>query len=89
MPPAPGKEDNYAKEKERSLHVNGSEENIDLILRTIISVNQLSTHGALSDLFKELSKASEVAGKLAARLNVNSNNFLKTRSYPNCATALV
>ena len=50
----------------RSIHFNGSEENIELILHTIISVNQLSTYGAAADLCKELSNDSEVAGKLAA-----------------------
>ena len=52
----------------KSIHFNGSEANIELILRTVISVNQLSTYGAVADLCKELSKDSEVAGKLAARL---------------------
>ena len=57
-----------SKEKgKKSFHCNGSEETIDLILRTIISVNQLSIYGAVSDLCKELSEASEAAGKLAAR----------------------
>ena len=35
----------------------GSEENIELLLRTIICMNQLSVHGAVADLCKELSKA--------------------------------
>ena len=47
----------------RSIHFNGSEENIELILHTIISVNQLSIYGAAADLCKELSNDSEVAGK--------------------------
>ena len=52
---------------ERSLfHFNGSEEIIELILRTIIFVNHLSIYGTVADLCKELSKASEVTGKLAA-----------------------
>ena len=50
----------------RSIHFNGSEENIELILHTIISVNQLSTYGAAAELCKELSNDSEVGGKLAA-----------------------
>ena len=37
-----------------------------MILRTIISVNQLSIYGTVADLCKELFKASEVAEKLAA-----------------------
>ena len=50
----------------RSIHFNGSEENIELILHTIISVTQLSIYGAVADLCKELSNDSEVAGKPAA-----------------------
>ena len=38
----------------RSIHFNGSEENIE-VLRTIISANQLSVYGAIADLCKELS----------------------------------
>ena len=34
----------------RSIHFNDSEETIELILRTIISVNQLSIYGAETDL---------------------------------------
>ena len=49
-----------SKEKgKKSIHFNGSEENIELILRTIISGNQLSVYGAVADLCKELSKISE------------------------------
>ena len=36
----------------KSIHFNGSEENIELILRTIISVNHLSVYGAVADLCK-------------------------------------
>ena len=50
----------------KSIHFNGSEENIDLILHTIISVNQLSLYGAVADLCRELSKYSRVSGKLDA-----------------------
>ena len=62
-----------SKEKgKKSIHFNGSEENIDLILRTDISVNQLSIDGAVADLCEELSKASEVAGKLATNEDLES-----------------
>ena len=50
----------------KSVHFNGSEENIELLLRTIISANQLSVHGAMADLCKELAKDSESSGKLEA-----------------------
>ena len=43
-----------SKEKgKKSIHFNGSNETVDLILRTVISVNQLSVHGAVEDLCKE------------------------------------
>ena len=56
----------------KSIHFNGGEETIELILRTIISVNQLSIYGAEADLCKELSKYSEIAGKLAANEDLES-----------------
>ena len=66
-----------SKEKgEKSVHFNGNEETIELILRTIISVNQLSIYGAVADLWKELSKDSEVAGKLAANEDLESMKIL-------------
>ena len=37
-----------------SIHFNGSDEAIELILRTVISVNQLCVYGAVADLWKEL-----------------------------------
>ena len=40
---------------------------MELILRAIISVNQLSIYGAAAEKCKELSDDSEVAGKLAAK----------------------
>ena len=59
----------------KSVHFNGSEENIELTLRTIISVNQLSIYGTVADLCKELSKDSDVAGKLAANEYLQSLDF--------------
>ena len=47
----------------KSVHFNCSEENIELILRTVISANQLSIYGAAADLCKELSKDSRASGK--------------------------
>ena len=55
----------------KSIHFNGSEETIELILRAI-SVNQLSTYGAVAELCKELSKDAEVAGKPAANEDLES-----------------
>ena len=38
----------------KTIHYNGSEETVELILRTVISVNQLSIYGAVADLCNEL-----------------------------------
>ena len=60
----PGKRRTKSKEKgKKSIHFNDSEGTIELILRTIISVNQLSIYGAgaVADLCKEWSTDSEVA----------------------------
>ena len=37
----------------KSIHFNGSADTIELILRTAISVNQLSIYGAVTDLCGE------------------------------------
>ena len=56
----------------KTIHYNGSEETVELILRTVIFGNQLSIYGAVADLLKEISKYSEVAGKLAANEDLES-----------------
>ena len=62
-----------SKEKgKKSIHFNGSDEAVELILRTIFSVNQLSIYGAVADSCKELSKDSEVVGKPAANEDLES-----------------
>ena len=38
----------------KTIHYNGSEETVELILRMVISVNQLSIYGAVADLCNEL-----------------------------------
>ena len=47
----------------KSIHFNGSEENIELLFRTVLSANQLSVYGAIADLCKELSEDSWAPGK--------------------------
>ena len=56
----------------KSVHFNGSDETIELILRTVISVNELSVHRAVPDLCKELPRDSSGAGKPAANENLES-----------------
>ena len=50
------------KSKEKgmnSIQFNGSDETIELILRTVISVNQFSVYGAVADLCGELARDSK------------------------------
>ena len=47
----------------KSIHFNGSDENIELLLRTVISANQLSICGAVADLCNELSDGCRASGK--------------------------
>ena len=46
----------------KSIHFSGSFENIELLLRTVISANQLSIYGAIADLCN-LSKDFRASGK--------------------------
>ena len=50
----------------KSIHFNGSHQNIELLLRTVISANQLSVYGAIADLCNELPKDLRAPGKPAA-----------------------
>ena len=47
----------------KSTQLNGSDENIELLLRTVISSNQLSIYGAVADLCNELSEGFRASGK--------------------------
>ena len=40
----------------KSTHFNGGDETIELILRTIISVNQFSVYGAAAEMCGELAR---------------------------------
>ena len=55
-----------------SIHPNGSDDTIELILRTVIPVNQLSVYGAVADLCQELARDSRGAVKPAANVNLES-----------------
>ena len=56
----------------KSIHFNGSDETVELILPTVISVNQLSIYGEVADLCKESARDSPRAGKPAANENLES-----------------
>ena len=50
----------------KSMHFNGSHENIELLPRTVISANQLSINGAIADLCNEVPKGVRTLVKPAA-----------------------
>ena len=53
-----------SKEKgKKSIHFNGSDKNIELLLRMAISANQLNIYGAVADLCNELSEDFRALGK--------------------------
>ena len=56
----------------KSIHFNGSDETVELLLRTIISFSQLSVYGAVPDLCGEWARDSSSAGKPAANGNLGS-----------------
>ena len=51
---------------------NGGDDTIELILRTVMYVNQLSVYGAVADLCRELARNSRGTGKPAANENLES-----------------
>ena len=48
------------------MRFNGSTQNIELLLQMVISVNQLSIHGAVADMIEELPVGQKAPGKPAA-----------------------
>ena len=63
--PVPWREDNEeAKEEEDTIHFTACDENVKLLLKMVISVNQLSLYGAVADLIKELPDDQRAPGKL-------------------------
>ena len=63
-----------------SIHFCGDDETAEVVLRTIISVNQLSIYGAVADVCDELacriSDCSESTGKLVAQDNPETTVIL-------------
>ena len=59
-----------------SIHFNGSDEPVEVILRTVISVNRLSVYGAVAEMCEELawetSKFSKGTGKPLAFDNLEA-----------------
>ena len=50
----------------KSIHIDGSDQNIELLLRTVTSANQFSVYETVADLCDELSESFRALGKLKA-----------------------
>ena len=68
----------------KSIHFNGSDETVEWILRTVISVNQLSIYGPVADLCKELARDSPSARKHAE--NEKWELMVEPTEFPNVNT---
>ena len=65
------------KEEERQQFTsNGRTENIELLLQVVISVNQLSLHGAVADMIAELPVGRRAPGKPVASGQLDKQEIL-------------
>ena len=66
--------------RKKSIHFNGSNEHIELLLRSVISANQLSINGAIADLCDEVPKRIRAPGETCSTCSVgkggNSSRLL-------------
>ena len=46
-----------------TIHFNGSEQNVELVLRTVIFANQLSIDGVVADMCRVVSKGTKASVK--------------------------
>ena len=60
----------------KSIHFNGSTENIELLLQTVISVNQVSFHGAVANMIEELPVGHRAPEKPAASGQLDKQEIL-------------
>ena len=74
MPPVSWREEIYEANEgdKKSIHFNCIDENIELLLRTVISANQLSVYGTVADLCNELSEG------IGASLKPDAPDHLET-----------
>ena len=63
-------------EGKTTIHFNGSTENIELLLRIVISVNQLSLYGAVADMIAELPVDQRAPGKPVASGQLDKQEIL-------------
>ena len=64
----------------KAFHLNGSDENIELLLRTVISSNQLGVYGAVANLCNELSEDFRASVKPKALDYLDTTEILIGRS---------
>ena len=60
----------------KSIHFNGSTQNIELLLQIVISVNQLSLYGAVADMIEELPVGQRAVGNPKHQVNWIKWRFL-------------
>ena len=65
----------------KSIHFNGSDDTIELTLRTIISVSQLSVYGAVADVCGEWARDSKGAGRTRSGWECGINGYTDRISY--------
>ena len=73
------REENYEAKNGARSQYTGSHENIELLLRTVISANQFSVYGAVADLCDEFSEDFRASGKPEAPDNLDN---LETMRFP-------
>ena len=79
--PAPLKEVNYEAKggSKKTIHFNGSEQNVELLLRTVMSANKLSICGAVAEKCTEVPKHTTASVEPEAHA---ARDPLETREIP-------
>ena len=62
-----------------AIHFTASDDNIQLLLKMVISVNQLSLYGAVADMIEELPVGQKAPGKPAAPGQQDKEEILTQR----------
>ena len=70
----------------KSIHFNGSTQNIELLLQVVISVNQLSIYGAVADMIEELPVGPKAPGNTAAPGQLDKETDSCTTSFRRSAS---
>ena len=64
----------------KSIHFNGSDETIELVLRTMISLNQISVYGAVADMWR-ISQRLKMYGEAWSGWEYGVNGYSDRISY--------